>query len=87
MIERDSCRAASEAAAGEDVADWNQFKIGAIVQAVVHERKDYGVIVDLVDDPNLVGLIPLHQVGCPLEEQLTSLSSLCRDLSQNEKIC
>ena len=53
---------AAEAAAGEQVTDWGQFSIGATVQAVVHELKDYGVIVDLADDPNLVGLIPLHQV-------------------------
>lgn len=58
-----ACRARAEAAAGEETADWSQFAIGASVQAVVHERKDYGVIVDLVDDPNLVGLIPLHQVS------------------------
>lgn len=48
--------------AGEQAADWSRFAIGASVKAVVHEHKDYGVIVDLVDDPNLVGLIPLHQV-------------------------
>ena len=42
---------AAEAAAGEQVTDWGQFSIGATVQAVVHELKDYGVIVDLADDP------------------------------------
>ena len=32
----------------------------------VHERKDYGIICDLEDDPNLVGLVALHQVqGIP----------------------
>ncbi len=58
----DACRAGAEAAAGEEAADWLRFAIGASVKAIVHERKDYGVIVDLVEDPNLVGLIPLHQV-------------------------
>ena len=65
---KEICRAQAEAAAGEEAADWAQFAIGAAVQAIVHERKDYGVIVDLVDDPNLVGLIPLHQASCPHED-------------------
>ena len=72
----DTCRARAEATAGEEAADWSQFAIGSTVKAIVHERKDYGVIVDLVDDPNLVGLIPLHQVKCPVTACLTSSSVL-----------
>lgn len=57
-----TCRADVEVKAGEASVDWSKFGIGSFVTVVVHERKDYGTIVDLVDDPDVVGLIPHHQV-------------------------
>jgi len=54
-------------AAGEAAVDWSLFGIGRVVSAVVHEVKEYGIICDLQDDDNLVGLIPLHQVPPPSE--------------------
>jgi hypothetical protein len=56
-------RSAAEVAAGEEAVDWTSFEIGRVISAVVHEKKDYGIICDLIDNDNLVGLIPLHQVS------------------------
>lgn len=68
------CRSKIEEESGEPLSDWAKLLIGISTKVSVHEHKDYGVICDLEQDPNLVGLAPLHQV-CPLNEYLETLSS------------
>lgn len=57
-----SGRAVAEEAEGEPRVEWSKFKIGARVKGSVNELKEYGTLVDLNDDPNIVGLVAPHQV-------------------------
>ena len=59
----ESFRSTIEQKQGEAVSDWSKFAIGSLKKAVMHEKKDYGVILDFEEDPNLVGLAALHEVN------------------------
>ena len=39
------------------------FAIGSVVDASVHELKDYGVVLDFAAHADVLGLAATHQVG------------------------
>lgn len=57
------CRASSDPDAADQV-NWDKdFAIGSVVDASVHEQKDYGLVFDFAAHADVLGLAAKHQVG------------------------
>ena len=57
------CRVASDPDAA-DAVNWdNDFVIGSVVDASVHEQKEYGLVFDFAAHADVLGLAPKHQVS------------------------
>ncbi len=57
---------AEEAAAQGEAAgsiDWSLFQPGSLVAGSVHDVKEFGLMVDLEDHPDVVGLVTPMQMG------------------------
>lgn len=58
-----SCRASSDPDAADQV-NWDKdFAIGSVVDASVHEQKDYGLVFDFAAHADVLGLAAKHQVS------------------------
>ena len=60
------CRAAQEAEEASAV-DWGKLAIGGAATGRVHEVQDYGIVCDLDQHPDIVGLVSTHQVCAALD--------------------
>lgn len=68
-----SCRASSDPDAADQV-DWdNHFVVGSMVNASVHEQKDYGLVFDFAAHADVLGLAAKHQVRVILNYALLVL--------------
>lgn len=57
------CRASSDPDAADQV-DWDKdFVVGSVVDASVHEQKDYGLVFDFAAHADVLGLAATHQVS------------------------
>ena len=57
------CRASSDPDAADQV-DWGKdFVVGSVVDASVHEQKDYGLVFDFAAHADVLGLAAKHQVS------------------------
>ena len=57
------CRASSDPDAGDQV-NWDKdFVVGSVVDASVHEQKDYGLVFDFAAHADVLGLAAKHQVS------------------------
>lgn len=74
---------------GADQVDWHKdFVVGSIVDASVHEQKDYGLVFDFAAHADVLGLAAKHQVSVclPIHSPLTSCFlawSLARSLARS----
>ena len=57
------CRLANDPDIASQVHWERDFTIGSIVNASVHELKDYGVVLDFAAHADVLGLAATHQVG------------------------
>ena len=57
------CRAAADPDLESQVQWDKDFVIGSLVDASVHEVKDYGVVFDFAAHADVLGLAATHQVG------------------------
>ena len=56
-------RVASDADSADQVAWDTDFAVGSVVDASVHEQKDYGLILDFASNVDVLGLAAKHQVS------------------------
>ena len=57
------CRLANDPDIASQVHWERDFAIGSVVDASVHELKDYGVVLDFAAHADVLGLAATHQVG------------------------
>lgn len=56
------CRASSEPDEGNPVQWEKDFAVGAAADVSVHEKKDYGLVLDFPVHADVLGLAAKHQV-------------------------